>query len=151
MSAVHSQSPSVALIVISANNIYVCEENVELITVELSGVVVHSMYKPPPEPFRIPAFGQRNKPHIVIGHFKSHSTLWGYTNLWSNGRTQTASHSYTTQNYTTVQYGRRDTTRISYLYHQTFQICVRNLFWIPSRAHSIARLLCHNPPHPEYF
>ena len=62
------------------NNITVCEEgNVELITVELSGVIVHSMYKPPPEPFRLPALGQRNKPHIVIGDFNSHSTLWGYT------------------------------------------------------------------------
>ena len=62
------------------NNIYVCEEeNVELITVELPGVVVHSIYKPPPEPFRLPTWGQRNKPHIVIGDFNSHSTLWGYT------------------------------------------------------------------------
>ena len=61
------------------NNISVCEEdNVELIAVELPGVV-HSMYKPPPEPFRLPASGQRNKPHIVIGDFNSHSTLWEYT------------------------------------------------------------------------
>ena len=57
------------------NNISVCEEeNVELITVELPGVDVHSMYNPPPEPFRFPALGQRNKPHIVIGDFNSHST-----------------------------------------------------------------------------
>ena len=52
-------------------------------------------------------------------------------NLWSNRRTQTSCHSYTTQNYrnhTTVQYGRRDTTRISSLYLQTFRICVRNRF-----------------------
>ena len=33
-------------------SISVCEEeNAELITVELPGVVVHSLYKPPPEPF----------------------------------------------------------------------------------------------------
>ena len=49
----------------------------QLITVELSGVVIHSMYKPPPEPFRLPALGQSNKPHIVIGDFNSHSTLLG--------------------------------------------------------------------------
>ena len=36
------------------------------------------MYKPPPEHFRLPALGQSNKPHIVIGDFNSHSTLWGY-------------------------------------------------------------------------
>ena len=51
---------------LKVNNNSVCEEeNVELITVELPGVVVHSMYKPPPEPFQLPALGQRNKPHIV--------------------------------------------------------------------------------------
>ena len=65
---------------LKVNNISVCEEgNVELIIVELSGVIVHFMYKPPPEPFRLPALGQRNKPHIVIGDFNSHTTLWGYT------------------------------------------------------------------------
>ena len=59
---------------LKVNNISVCEEeNVELITVELPGVVVDSMYKPPPEPFRFPALGQRNKPHIVIGYVNSHS------------------------------------------------------------------------------
>ena len=37
---------------LKVNNIYVCEEdNVEFITVELAGVVVHSMYKPPDEQF----------------------------------------------------------------------------------------------------
>ena len=133
---------------LKVNNISVCEEeNVELITVELPGVVLHSMYKPPPEPFRLPALGQRNKPHIVIEDFNSHSTLWGYTTVNSDGeyvgqwRTQTACHSYTMRkyrNHSTVQYGRSDTTRISSLYHQTFRICVRNRFWIPFRAHIIA-------------
>ena len=71
---------------LKVNNISVCEEeNVELITVKLPGVVVHSMYKPPPEPFRLPVLGQRNKPHIVIGDFNSHSTLWGYTTTNSDG------------------------------------------------------------------
>ena len=115
------------------HNISVCEEeNVKLIAVELPGVVVHSIYKPPPEPFRLPALGQRNKPHIVIGDFNStvHS---GHTpqqtateNLWSNGRTQTACRSYTTRNYrnhSTMQYGRGDTTWISSLYLLRFRIC----------------------------
>ena len=68
------------------NSISVCEEeNVEFITVELPGVVVHSLYKPPPEPFLLPPLGQRIKPHIVIGDFNSHSTLWGYTTTDSDG------------------------------------------------------------------
>ena len=118
---------------LKVNNISVCEEgNVELITVELSGVIVHSMYRPPLEPFRLPALGQINKPHIVTGCLNSHSTQQTATdNLWNNGRSQTACHSNTTRNYrnhSTVQYGRRDTTRISSLFLQTFRICVRNRF-----------------------
>ena len=63
------------------NSISVCEkENVEFITVEHPGVVVHSLYKPPPEPFLFPPLGQ-----IVIGDFNSHSTLWGYTTTDSDG------------------------------------------------------------------
>ena len=68
------------------NSISVCEEeNVELITVELPCVVVHSMYKAPPEPFLLTPLGQRIKPHIVRRDFNSHSTLWGYTTTDSDG------------------------------------------------------------------
>ena len=71
---------------LKVNSISVCEEeNVEFITVEPPGVVVHSLYKPPPEPFLLPPLGQRIKPHIVIGDFNSHSTLWGYTTTDSDG------------------------------------------------------------------
>ena len=45
---------------LKVNSISVCEEEtVEFITVELPGVVVHSLYKPPPEPFLICPLGQR--------------------------------------------------------------------------------------------
>ena len=43
------------------------------------------LYKPPPEPFQLPPLGQRIKPHIVIGDFNCHSTLWGYTTTDSDG------------------------------------------------------------------
>ena len=113
---------------LKVNIISVCEEeNVEFITVELPGVVVDSLYKPPPEPFLLPPLGQRIKPHIVIGDF--------------NSQIQTDCHSSTTRNcrnHSTVQYGRRHTTRTSSLYLQTFRICVRSLFWIQSPAHSTA-------------
>ena len=56
---------------LKVNKIYVCEEdNVELSTVELPGVVVHSMYKLSPQ---LSTLGQRNKHHIVIGDFSSHN------------------------------------------------------------------------------
>ena len=50
---------------------------VELITIVMSGVVVHSVYKPSNDQFAIPALGHRDLPHIVIGDFNSHSTSWG--------------------------------------------------------------------------
>ena len=72
---------------LKVNSISVCEEeNVEFITVDIPGVVVHSLYKPPPESFLLPPLGQRIKPHIVIGDFNSHSTLWGYTTTDSTGK-----------------------------------------------------------------
>ena len=45
---------------------------VELITIVMSGVVVHSVYKPPNDQFALPALGHRDLPHIVIGDFNSH-------------------------------------------------------------------------------
>ena len=72
--------------VLKVNSISVCEEeNVEIITVENPGVVVNSLSNPPPEPFLLPPLGQRIKPHIVIGDFNSHSTLWEYTTTEFDG------------------------------------------------------------------
>ena len=71
---------------LKVNSIFVCEEeNVKLITVELPGVVVHSLYKLPHEPFLLPPLGQKLMPHIVIGDFNIHSILWGYTTTDSDG------------------------------------------------------------------
>ena len=90
---------------LKVNSISVCEEeNVEFITVELPGAVVHSLYKPPPEPFLLPPLGQRIKPHIVIGDFNSHSTLKdtpqriATEKRSSNRQIQTDCHSSTTRN-----------------------------------------------------
>ena len=61
------------------------QENVELISIEMPGVVAHSVYKPPKEKCVLPALGHGNVPHIVIGDFNSHSTTWEYTNTDDNG------------------------------------------------------------------
>ena len=58
---------------------------VEIITIVMSGVVVHSVYKPPNDLFEFPALGHRNLPHIVIGYFNSHSTTWGYSSTDNEG------------------------------------------------------------------
>ena len=51
----------------------------------MSGVVVHSVYKPPNDSFELPALGHTNLPHIVIGDFNSHSTTWGYASTDNEG------------------------------------------------------------------
>ena len=45
---------------------------------DLPCVVVQAVYKPN-EQFLLPPLGRRNMPHIVIGEFNSHNSLWGYT------------------------------------------------------------------------
>ena len=57
----------------------------ELISIEMPGIVAHSVYKPPNVKFVLPALGNGNLPYIVIGDFNSHSTTWGYTNTDDNG------------------------------------------------------------------
>ena len=60
---------------LKVNNVYErVQGTVELITIVMSGVVVHSVYKPTNDQFALPAFDHRDLPHIVFGDFNSHST-----------------------------------------------------------------------------
>ena len=59
------------------------QDNVELISIEMLGVVVHFVYKPTNDKFVL--LGHGNLPHIVIRDFNSHSATWGYTNTDDNG------------------------------------------------------------------
>ena len=54
--------------------------NIEVLTVELTSVVVTSVYKPPTVDFNFPQHVplKHDKPQIIIGDFNSHSTQWGY-------------------------------------------------------------------------
>ena len=49
----------------------------EQITIVMSGVVVHTVYKSPNDQFALPELGHRDLPHIVIGDLNSCSTSWG--------------------------------------------------------------------------
>ena len=49
------------------------KDNVELISIGMPGVVVHSVYKLPYDECVLQALGHGNLPHIVIGDFNSHS------------------------------------------------------------------------------
>ena len=71
---------------LKVDNVYErLQGTVELITVVMSGVVVHSVYKPPKEQFSLSALGHIDLPNIVIGDFNSHSTSWGYDTTDNNG------------------------------------------------------------------
>ena len=60
---------------LKVKGISICEEdNVELIKIELCNAIIQSVYKPPNQPLQ-----QGNKPHVVIGDFNSHNTLWRYS------------------------------------------------------------------------
>ena len=64
---------------LKVENVYeIVQGTVELITIIMSGVVVHYVYKPPKDQFALTALGHRDLLHIVIRYFNRHSTSWGY-------------------------------------------------------------------------
>ena len=65
---------------LKVNSISVCEEdNVEFITVEIPGVVVHSVYKPPAEQFLLSTLGNRNASYLItFRHMPNIYTLDSY-------------------------------------------------------------------------
>lgn len=56
------------------------ERGIGVLSVELSSIVVTSVYKPPPVDFMLPrpASPVHSKPQIIIDDFNSHSTQWRY-------------------------------------------------------------------------
>ena len=61
---------------LKVDNVYErVQGTVELITIVMSGVVVHSVYKPPNDQFALPALGHRDLSHIVIGDVNSQKSI----------------------------------------------------------------------------
>ena len=62
-------------------------DNIEVLSVELSKVVITSIYKPPTVDFKFPHCIPQGpgKPQIIIGDFNSHSTQWGYKDTNKDG------------------------------------------------------------------
>ena len=54
------------------------ENSIEVLTAELRGITITSVYKPPPTPFLMPEIPSPGKPRTVIGDFNSYSSQWGY-------------------------------------------------------------------------
>ena len=124
------------------------QDNVELISIEMPGVVVHSVYKPPNEKFVPTALGNGNLPHIVIGDFKSQITTWGYTNTDNNGEVVeqwadlcnlTLIHNAKLSKSFKLKNGREATIPTSSLYLRALLTCAENLSWSLSLTCNIAQ------------
>ncbi|KAI0221448.1 hypothetical protein LSAT2_027204 [Lamellibrachia satsuma] len=61
--------------------------NIEILRVDLSGISVTSVYKPPGELFSFdqPPTVVGNQPQVIIGNFNSYSSLWGYATTNTDG------------------------------------------------------------------
>lgn len=73
------------LIIYSAS--LMCNNNLEILTIELQSCTVTSIYKPPPEVFKFDAPDNFNNKSnaVIIGDFNSHSITWGYNHTDDNG------------------------------------------------------------------
>ena len=71
---------------LKSKGISICDEDdIELITIEQCNAIIQSVYKSQNNQFLLPPLQHGNKPHVVIGDFNSHNTLWGYTITGTNG------------------------------------------------------------------
>ena len=147
----HSKYGSAILIRddMKVDNVYErVQGTVELITILMSGVVVHSVYKPPNDQFALPALDHRDLPHIITeipiatvphGVMTQQITMGKRLN---SGQIHATSHSFMMLNCrtsSTVQNGRKATTQISSLHLVASRTCVRSQSWTLSRTPNNAR------------
>ena len=155
MSAVHSQSPLRATTVISANVEGLSANKASIHPSELCKIQ-HCHCLCLQETHRAKDQARPKIPGMTLvaerPHNKHGSSVFvrdglGYTTTdsdreaveqWADSNRLSLIHNAKLPNHSTVQYGRRDTTRTSTLYIQIFRICVRSLFWIQSPAYSTA-------------
>ena len=63
--------------------------NIEILRVDLNGILVTSVYKPPGERFSFhqPLTAVGDQQQVIIGDFDSHSSTWGYASYQRENRT----------------------------------------------------------------
>ena len=61
--------------------------NIEILRVDLRGISVMSVYKPPGERFSFhqPLTAAEDQQHVIKGDFDSHSSTWGYATTNTDG------------------------------------------------------------------
>lgn len=64
-----------------------CDNDIEILTVELESCTITSVYKPPNNCFKFsePSNFNNQKFKILIGDFNCHSTTWGYKKSNNDG------------------------------------------------------------------
>ena len=108
---------------------------VELITIVMSGVVVHSVYKPPNDQFALPALGHRDLPHIVIRYFNNGKVV----EQWVDSCDLTLIHDAKLPKFFNSARWKKATTQISSLHLEASRTCVRSQSWSLSRTPNTAR------------
>ena len=128
----------------------IVQGTVEIITIVMSGVVVHSVYKPPNDLFELLALGHSNLPHIVIGDFNSHSTTCGYASTYKEGEAVeqladscdfTLIHDAKLPNSFNSARWKKATTQTSSSHLTALQTCVRSRSRTLSHTHNTAPYL----------
>ena len=66
-------------------NIY-CDNNMQILSINLEGLTVTSRYKPPNTPFTNKDPHCHQSTEIIMGDFNSHNTIWGYDETNENGK-----------------------------------------------------------------
>jgi len=55
-----------------------CSRNIEVLAIEICGITVINIYKPPNEEWSNPPIKLFEHPAVYVGDFNSHSQMWGY-------------------------------------------------------------------------
>ena len=70
---------------VNNTNIY-SDNNMEILSINLEGFTVTSIYKPPNTPFTYKDPPCHQSIEIIMGDFNSHNTIWGYDETNENGK-----------------------------------------------------------------
>ena len=70
---------------VNNTNIY-SDNNMEILSINLEGLTVTSIYKPPNTPFTYKDPPCHQSIEIIMGSFNSHNTIWGYDETNENGK-----------------------------------------------------------------
>ena len=122
------------------------QDNVELISIEMHGVAVHSVYTPSNEKFVLLALGHGYLPHNEIEDFDSPTTIWGYTTTddnreaveqWADTCNLTLSHNEKLyKSFNGARWKRGYNPDLIFVHESIANLCGKSFMWpIPHTQH----------------